>query len=406
MKQKYDYVIVGGGLAGASAIEGIRSLDRNRTVLLAGADPNPPYDRPPLSKQLWTGKKKPEQIFLHDDAWYREAGVDLRLGTTVRELDVSDKVIVLGGGERIEYGKLLLATGGQPRRLTAPGGDLPRIRYFRTYDDYRWLRERATPGARAVVVGGGFIGSEIAAALSLNGVKVTMIFPEPYIAQRVFPEGLGRAVQDEYRSRGVTVLAGDIPVSFEETGKAIVVRTREGRDLEADFAVAGIGIVPGISLALGAGLASNGVVPGGGIRVNEFLATSNPDVYAAGDNASFPAKALGDMIRIEHWDNALAQGKAAGRNMAGAGEPFEYLPYFFSDLFDFGYEAAGLVDARLPTRAVWKKENETGVVYYQRDGVVKGVMLCNVWGKVDEARRVISAGARVEETDLQTAIAV
>ncbi|MBN2351502.1 MAG: FAD-dependent oxidoreductase [Spirochaetales bacterium] len=406
MEQKYDFIIVGGGLAGASAIEGIRSLDRDRTVLLAGADPNPPYDRPPLSKQLWTGKKKPEQIFLHDDAWYRDAGVDLRLGTTVRELDVTAKSIILEGGERVGYGKLLLATGGQPRRLTAPGAELPRVRYFRTYNDYLWLRERATPGARAVVVGGGFIGSEIAAALSMNGVAVTMIFPEPYLAQRVFPEGLGRAVQEEYGRRGVTVLAGDIPVSFEERGETIVVRTREDCTVEAEFVVAGIGIIPAISLALGAGLASNGVVHGGGIRVNEFLATSNPEVYAAGDNASFSAKALGETIRIEHWDNALAQGKAAGRNMAGAGEPFEYLPYFFSDLFDFGYEAAGLVDARLPTRAVWRKENETGVVYYLRDGLVKGVMLCNVWGKVDEARRVISTGVSVSDEDLKKAIAV
>jgi 3-phenylpropionate/trans-cinnamate dioxygenase ferredoxin reductase subunit len=399
MRQKYDYVIVGAGLAGASAADGIRELDRKGSVLLAGSDPNLPYDRPPLSKQLWTGKKKPEQIFLHDEAYYRDRGIDLTLRTTVGKLDAAAREIVLENGDRVGYKKLLLATGGLPRRLTVPGGDLPEMSYFRSYDDYRWLRARATEGAAAIVVGGGFIGSEIAAALAMNKVKVTMIFPEAALNERVFPKSLGAAVQEHYRQRGVRVLAGDLPVSFERKDGAVVMRTKNGRSVEAAFVVAGIGIAPATGLAAGAGLAV-----GSGIRVNEFLATANPDVYAAGDVAEFPAALLGETIRIEHWDNALSQGKAAGRNMAGAGERFTYLPYFFSDLFEFGYEAAGLADARLETRAFWKKENDTGVVYYLKAGAVKGVMLCNVWGKIDEARRVIGSGRRVKPEALEHAI--
>jgi NADPH-dependent 2,4-dienoyl-CoA reductase/sulfur reductase-like enzyme len=238
-----------------------------------------------------------------------------------------------------------------------------------------------------VVIGGGFIGSEMAAALSMNNVDVTMIFPDPYLVNRVFPEYLGRAIQDQYRSRGIKILANEQPSVFSKNGNRFTTYTLSGKKVESDMVIVGIGIAPSLDLARNAGLqTANGII------VDEYLQASLPGIYAAGDNAFFPYQALGIQARIEHWDNALNQGKAAGRNMAGAREPFTYMPYFFSDLFEFGYEAVGDVDARLETVADWQKENDTGVIYYLRDGKIRGAMMCNVWEKVEAARTLIRKG--------------
>jgi NADPH-dependent 2,4-dienoyl-CoA reductase/sulfur reductase-like enzyme len=199
--------------------------------------------------------------------------------------------------------------------------------------------------------------------------------------------------------RGVEVLTGDAPAAFEQKGERFVVRTRGGRALESEILIVGIGIAPSVGLAEQAGLRVED-----GIVVNEYLQTSHPDLYAAGDIARFPYQALGQMMRIEHWDNAVNQGKHAGRNMAGAGEPFTYMPYFYSDLFEFGYEAVGDVTAQLETVTDWEKENAKGVVYYLKDGKVRGAMMCDVWEKVEAARELIRKGARVTPRDLAGAI--
>lgn len=394
----FSHVILGGGLAGAAAIEGIRDRDPAGSILLISAEHDPPYDRPPLSKKLWTGDKQVEEIFVHPDSFYTQHGVSLSLGTEVVELDVAKHALRDRNGTSIQYEKLLIATGGTPRRLTIPGGDLAGLSYFRTLHDYRELRAAATSGKSAVVIGGGFIGSELAASLCLNGLHVTMIFPEEWIVARVFPESLGRALTEYYRSKGITVLSQDTPVSIERSNGGYLVHTRGGQQVRGDLVVVGIGITPNMGLAKAAGLKTeNGVV------VNEFLQTSNPDVYAAGDIALFPEQILGPR-RIEHWDNAVTQGKHAGRNMAGANEPFTDIPYFFSDLFEFGYEAVGEVDSRLPTFADWKEPNKTGVIYYVADGRVRGAMMCNVWDKVDAARELIRKAQPVEVQDLRNAI--
>jgi NADPH-dependent 2,4-dienoyl-CoA reductase/sulfur reductase-like enzyme len=216
------------------------------------------------------------------------------------------------------------------------------------------------------------------------GREVTMIFPEPYLVNRVFPEPLGRAIQKNYVDRGVRILDGDRPVSISRNGERFAVRTQNGAQIESDVVVVGIGIAPELNLATQAGLHT-----GNGIVVSERLQTSDPNIYAAGDNAFFPYRALGKSMRVEHWDNAINQGKYAGRNMAGAAAPYDYMPFFFSDLFDFGYEAVGEVDASLETYADWQDKFRTGVIYYLADGLVKGVMLCNVWEKVDAARQLI-----------------
>ena len=394
----FDYLVVGGGRAGASAVEGIRELDASSSILMIGAESHLPYDRPPLSKQLWTGKNEVSDLFVHDRAYFERAGVELAIGERVSEIHPGEKTILTDRGRSEHYGKLLLATGGTPRRLQIPGAEAEGVYYFRTLDDYLEL-SRDPEGQSILVVGGGFIGAEIAAALSMRGAHVTMLFPGRLMLERVFPEVLARSIQEQYEQRGIRILSEDAPVSFASRGGWLAVETRRGVHLACDSIVVGAGIEPEIELARSAGLAIEN-----GIKLNELLQSSDPDIFAAGDNANFPYPALGKRMRVEHWDNAVAQGKAAGRNMAGAGEQYEYMPYFFSDLFDFGYEAVGDVSSSLETYADWQDENETGVIYYLDDGRVRGVMLCNVWGKLDEARALILTGAHVSERDLHGAV--
>ncbi len=396
--QSYRYLIVGAGLAGAAAAEGIRQVDQQGRILLVGAETDLPYDRPPLSKQLWTGGKTVAEIVLHDEMFYKTSAVDLRLGTKVAQIDAAAHTIRDSEGNVYGYERLLLATGGAPRRLSIPGGDLDGISYYRTLHDYRALRGAAGEGKSALVVGGGFIGSEMAASLRTNKLAVTMIFPSPWLVSRVFPESLGRYLTEQYRAKGVEVLDGDVPLSIRRDGGGYLTRTRAGREVRTDLVVAGIGITPNISLAESAGLST-----GNGVIVNEFLQTSAPDIYAAGDIALFPAAGFGPR-RMEHWDNAVSQGKHAGRNMAGAREPFTYIPFFFSDLFEFGYEAVGDIDSRLTTFADWQEENRTGVVYYLDGDRLRGAMMCNVWGKVDEARALIQKAQPVSAASLRGAI--
>jgi 3-phenylpropionate/trans-cinnamate dioxygenase ferredoxin reductase component len=397
--ERYDYVVVGGGLAGASAIEGIRERDEEGSILLIGDESHPPYDRPPLSKKLWFGKQKVEDIFVKDQDFYIENNVDVAQGVTVVALNVGNQTITDNHNARYGYEKLLLVTGGTPRKLSIPGADLDGVCYFRYLDDYLRLRQEASEGKSALVIGGGFIGGEMAAALNLNKIDVTMIYPEPIILSRIFPESLGKAIQDDYIARGVKIVSGDVPTAIEKNGDKFVTKTREGKSIESERVIVGVGIDPAVGLAEMAKLqVDNGVV------VNELLQSSKTTVYAAGDVANFPYSALKKQTRVEHWDNAMIQGKHAGRNMAGAAEPFNYMPYFFSDLFDFGFEAVGEVDSRLDTFMDWQKENETGVIYYLKDGRVRGAMMCNVWDKVDAARELIRQGRSMTPEDLRGAI--
>ncbi len=391
IKQVYDYVIVGGGLAGSSAIEGIRELDAVGNILMICAEKHLPYDRPPLSKQLWSGKQKVEDIFLQDKTFYDQHKATLLLGVKVVRLDPSEKTITTTNGENYGFVKLLLATGSMARHLSIPGSNLEGICYFRSIDDYLHTRSVATAGKSAVVIGGGFIGSELTAALSINKLNVTMIFPDTTLCSHVFPDYLGQAMLRKFQERGISVLISDKPDSFSRNGDKFITHTENGKTIESDLVIVGVGVTPEMELAK-----SGGLQVGNGIVVNEFLETSNPAIFAAGDNTFFPYYALGQQMRLEHWDNSLNQGKLAGRNMAGAHEPFTYQPYFFSDLFEFGYEATGEVDSRLETFADWQKENDTGVIYYLRDGKVRGVMMCNVWDKIEVARTLIKKAETVK----------
>jgi 3-phenylpropionate/trans-cinnamate dioxygenase ferredoxin reductase subunit len=386
------YLIVGGGMAAAAAIRGIRDIDPDGSITLIGAEPDPPYKRPPLSKGLWNGKPI-DRIWSKTDKF----GVDLRLGRSAQVLDTHTKTVVDDRGDTYEFEKLLLATGSTPRHL--PFGD-DRIIYFRTVGDYHRLRDLAGRGKRFAVIGGGFIGSEIAAALATNGKDVTLIFPGDAIGDTIFPADLACSLNDAYRDHGVDVLAGDSVVAVEAQGDATVLRLRtmaDGteREIAVDGIVAGIGTAPNVDLAQAAGLAvENGIV------VDRFLRTSHPDIYAAGDVASYCDVALDRRRRVEHEDNANTMGRAAGCAMAGAPTPYDHLPFFYSDLFDLGYEAVGDLDPCLETVADWTDPFREGVVYYLNAGRVRGVLLWNVWDQVDAARDLIEQPGPFQPGDL------
>ncbi len=385
---RYKYLIIGGGMTAAAAVGGIREVDSTGGIGLISADPDPPYDRPPLSKTLWKGKPL-------DVIWRKLEAKDVKvhLGRRVKEIAPKERRVVDDTGDVFSYEQLLLATGGTPRRL-AFGGD--EIIYFRTASDYRRLRALAEAGRRFAVIGGGFIGSEIAAALAMNGKEVVMIFPGGDIGDRVFPRPLAQFVTSFYKQRGVAVLAGAKTVGLETRGPQRVLKTDTKGEISVDGVVAGVGIEPDTSLAQKAGLELDG-----GIVVDELLRTSHPDIRAAGDVAVFHSPALGKRIRVEHEDNANAMGRLAGRNMAGEAEPYRHLPFFYSDLFDLGYEAVGEVDSRLETFADWKRPNEEGVIYYLQSGRVRGVLLWNVWEQVEAARQLISEPGPFKVKDLE-----
>ena len=391
MAHQFKYVIIGGGLAGASAVEGIRSRDQSGSIALFCKESRLPYDRPPLSKGLWSGKTTLDQLPVYPESFYTSNNVHLLLGSEVTDIDTKKNQVTDNSGHRYGYDKLLLATGGSPRRLSF-GDDA--IQYFRTADDYLYLRRATETHDSFALIGGGFIGAELAAALISAGKKVTMLFPDTMILQKVLPAALSRYVTEYYRSKGVTILDGDVPTDAARSGGVVRVTTRKGKTLAADIAVAAIGLNLHLEIAKRAALkVENGIV------VNTLLQSSVANIFAAGDVAFFPSGSLDKSIRIEHWNNAQSQGRHAGENMAGPERPFEYLPYFYSDLFDLGFEAIGDLDARLETYADWREEFREGVVYYFESGYVRGVLLWNVWGKVDDARRLIDRKKRHQRTD-------
>ena len=388
----FPYLIIGGGMTGAAAAHGIRELDGDGAIGLISAENEPPYDRPPLSKKLWEGKRTVEQTFIS-----LPGGVRPYLGQRVVELDAGDRRVTTDAGESHTYGRLLLATGGTPRRLPF-GGDA--INYYRTLDDYRTLRADAEQGARFIVIGGGFIDSEVAASLRKRGSDVTMVFPETAITERLFPAALAAFVNDYYREHGVVVRAGESVTGIETGADGATVVLGSGERLVADRVVAGIGIIPNVALAQAAGLGVDN-----GILVDDRLQTERPEIFAAGDVANYPDAILGLRRRVEHADAARAMGRAAGRNMAGAGEAYRYLPMFYSDLFDLGYEAVGLCDSRMEVVEDWEEPFRRGVLYYLKDSRVRGVLLMDVWDRVEEARALIEAGEVIDKGTLRGQIA-
>lgn len=384
----YKYLIVGGGMTADAAVRGIRSVDSQGTIGLFSLEPDPPYKRPPLSKGLWLGKPL-------EKAWLRTEtlGLDMHLATGIQALDPRNKRVRDDRGGEHSYGALLLATGGTPRRLGF-GGET--VIYYRTMRDYQRLRILTENGHRFAVIGGGFIGSEIAAALAINGKEVVMVFPDPGICARVFPPDLSQFLNHAFQAKGVELISGDAVVGISD-GPKPGLTLKAHSELSFDGVIAGIGIEPNLDLARAAGLE----IRDGGIAVDEGLRTNAPGVFSAGDVAVFHNPALDKFLRVEHEDNAIQMGEAAGRAMAGEAAAYRHLPYFYSDLFEAGYEAVGELDPQSEVVADWSEPYKKGVVYYLKAGRVRGVLTWNIFGLMDPARALIAEPGPIQPAGLK-----
>lgn len=370
---EYRYLIVGGGMTGHAAAAAIRELDPVGALGMIGEEAMPPYARPSLSRALWAGADR-RPLFLPE-----LQGLVHHAGRRAVDLDPGARVVRDDLGERYRYERLLLATGGAPRRLSI-GGD--RVLHLRTPGDFERLRGH--PGHCVVVLGGGYVGTEVAAALAGEGRDVTMIFPEPGLGARRWPEELSGHVTRAFEARGVRLLRGHAVVRAEAFGDRLLLWTSGAAEVLADVVVAGLGTVPQTALAEAAGLAV-----ADGIEVDEALRTSAPGVWAAGDVARVWSPALGERIRLEHAENALAMGREAGRAMAGAAVSWSDLPSWGASFFGVSYQAVGKLDARMETVAAWRRPCEEGAVYYLEHGRVKGVLLWGLPGRLDAARELI-----------------
>lgn len=382
--KNYTYVIIGAGMTAAAAVGGIREVDPNGSICLIGIEPYRPYNRPPLTKKLWQGK--PEDMI-----WRKlpQNDLDIVLNCRVKAINLHSEQIEDEGGNFYRYKKLLLATGGTPRHLPAGTED---ILYYRTLEDYHTLRSWTGKGKQIGVIGDGFIGSEISAALRMNGEQVIYAISGSAIGEHVYPADLAKNITDYYREKGVEIHPNSEVQAVERQGDRLVMQAKDGGKIEVDHIVAGIGIRPNTELAQASEIKIAGHEAGDGIIVDEHLRTNQPEIYAAGDVASFYNLALDRRMRVEHEDNANTMGRIAGLNMAGQPTRYDHQPYFYSDLFDLGYEAVGELDSRMDTYADWVEPFRKGVVYYLKDQRVRGVLLWNTWDQVEAARRLIAGG--------------
>jgi len=379
MEHVHDYLIIGAGMAADAAAKAIREADAGANVGMVGDEAAPPYQRPPLSKALWKGDKAVADIDLATAA----SGAQLHAGRRIESLDRIAHVARDDQGDTYRYRRLLLATGATPRRLPFDGGD--RVIHFRTVEDYQALRRFAVAGAHVAVIGGGFIGSELAASLCSIGCKVTLLFPGETIGAGRYPDALARYLDEYYRNHGVEVRSGIRVVDGSAADGGVNLVLSDGTVMLVEAAVAGLGVTPNAALAEQAGLmVDNGIV------VDAQLRSSDADIWAAGDVANFYSPALHRRLRVEHEDAAVSMGRFAGRAMTGNAEAYTTLPFFYSDLFDLGYEAVGLLDTRLQVVEDWREPNREGVVYYLDGGRVRGVLLWNTWDQVDAARVLIA----------------
>ena len=384
-------LIVGAGLAGAKAAETLRQEGYDGRITMFGEEAQPPYLRPPLSKEHLRGE--PAKLFIQPDAWYEDQRIELELSSTVTALEPASRAVVLGDGRRVTFDRLLIATGASPRRLSIPGSDLAGIHYLRTLADSDALREAAARARGAVVIGGGWIGAEIAASLRQLGLPVAMIAETSVPLERVLGRAVGSVYADVHAQHGVELIMGVRASAFHGDGAVETVEVADGRTFEADLVVVGVGAEPRTGLAFEAGLDVDG-----GVVVDQYLQTTAAGIYAAGDVAAAWHPDFGSRLRLEHWDNARKQGRTAALNMLGRSEPYVRIPYFYSDQFDLGMEYAGYA----PTwdRVVFRGDprSRSFVAFWLKSGRVVAGMNANIW-KVNEAISALVASRRPVDVD-------
>jgi 3-phenylpropionate/trans-cinnamate dioxygenase ferredoxin reductase subunit len=397
MPDEPGYVIVGASLAGAKAAEALREEGFGGPVVLLGAETELPYERPPLSKGYLLGRDEKSVIYVHDADWYRGHDVDLRLGVTVSGIDPGGKRVELADGSTLGYTRLLIATGASPRRLSVPGGDLGGVHYLRTVADSERLASAFRGGGTVVVAGAGWIGLETAAAAREAGCEVTVVEPASGALHASLGPELGGVFAGLHMRHGVTFRFTEGVAEFRgDGGRVRSVITSAGTELPADHVVVGIGVVPNDGLARAAGLET-----GSGILADAALRTSSPDIYAAGDVVSWFNPLLGRRVRVEHWANALAGGPAAARSMLGQDVTYDWVPYFFSDQYDLGMEAAGLSEPGSYDQVVYRGDPESMefIAFWLSGGAVVAGMNVNVWDVNDDIQAMVRAGAAGKQVD-------
>jgi 3-phenylpropionate/trans-cinnamate dioxygenase ferredoxin reductase subunit len=390
------HVIVGAALAGAKAAETLRTEGFDGRIVLLGAEPNLPYERPPLSKDYLRGESERESAYVHPEEYYAEHDIELRRSAHVTTLDLPAREVVLENGERIGFSKLLLATGAEPRRLSLPGTELDGVHYLRDLRDCDALRAALDRGGHAVVIGAGWIGAEVAASARQKGLDVTLVEMLSVPLERVLGRELGEIYAAIHRDHGVELLTEAGVEAIEGAGRAERVRLRGGRSIDCDLVVIGVGVVPRTALAAAAGLDIDD-----GILCDEHLRTSADGVFAAGDVANAWHPLLQRRLRVEHWHNALEQGPAAARSMLGSGEPYDRVPYFFSDQYEVGMEYAG--HATEWDEVVFRGDVEARefIAFWLRGGRLLAGMNVGVWDVTDDIQAIIRSGAQVDPARLR-----
>lgn len=390
MPERVEYLLIGGFASGYCAAE-LRKRGADGSILLLGREPEPPYERPPLSKEYLRGEAKREDAYVNPVSWYEENGVELRTATSVMSLDVEGKKAKLQGGDEIEFEKALIATGANVNILRVEGAAQEGIHYLRAFGNSDGIREAAEGADRVVLIGGSYIGCEVAASLTAKGTDCAMVMMEDVALSRTFGEEAGRWFHELLESKGVEIHGGETLQSFEGDGDVKGVVTESGKVIEGDAVVVGAGVKPDVMLAQKAGLEVDD-----GIVCDATLQTSAEGIYAAGDVCSYDSRVHGRRLRVEHWDVAMQQGQHAARSMMGEGKPYEVVPYFFSDLADWaGLEYVG--PATDWDEVVWRGDRDAGefAVFYMKGGKVAGALTVERSEELAHARTLLAEGVDV-----------
>lgn len=402
MSDSRTFAVVGAGLAGAKAVEALRTEGFDGRVVLLGAEPHRPYERPPLSKGHLLGSSDRSAVYVHPAEWYEKHQVELRLDVPVVGIDRRDHELTTGDGDRLRYDKLLLATGATPRRLTVPGSDLDGVRYLRSLDDCDRLRPELRPDARVAIIGGGWIGLETAAAARAHGADVTVLEHAELPLLRVLGPEMAKVFADLHTEHGVTLRYGVTVSAIQPAAtdpiRVGAVRLTDGTLIDADIVVVGIGVTPNVGLARACRLNCDN-----GILVDRHLVTSDDDILAAGDVANAYHPLLRRQLRVEHWANALHQPVVAAKTMLGQDATYDRLPYFFTDQYELGMEYTGYVDPEDAEVEVVVRGNAAArefIAFWVRDGRVLAAMNVNVWEGGDPIRELIRSGEWVDATRL------
>lgn len=397
MTQQYGTVIIGAGVGGGHAVKEIRDAGYDRSIALLGSEPQAPYHRPDLSKKVLVEGVDPLELTLEDDAWYTDHDVHTFFGTTATSFDPEAKTVTLESGETLAYEKLILATGSTPRRLDLPGSGLTNVLTLRDAADAVKVRTGFGEGMRVVIIGGGWIGLEVAAAAKLNGAEVTVILRSAPPLKRALGEEIGRYFEELHTKNGV-VFRSDIEVTgFSGTDSVETVDSTDG-SLPADLVVVGIGATPNTQIAEAAGLAVDG-----GVIVDEHMVSSSPDVLAIGDIAKANNTLLGGQVRVEHWDNAVRQAGVVASTLTGRQKVEDWQPYFYTDQFDLGMEYVGQATPEDDVVIRGDKSSGEFIVFWTREGVITAAMNVNVWDYSDELRALVGksvSAARLQDESI------